>query len=105
MREGCGVADFLNPTVIVLGADDHAHLTPLRELYAESPGQIFETSLGVAEMVKYVGNAFDAVKVTFANEIATLSHQLGADALAVIKSFMSDTRLNISRAYLTLGFA
>ena len=105
MREGCGVADFLNPTVIVLGADDHAHLTPLRELYAESPGQIFETSLGVAEMVKYVCNAFHALKVTFANEIGTLCQQLDVDALAVMKVFMSDTRLNISRAYLTPGFA
>jgi len=105
LREGCAIADFLNPTVVVLGADDHAHLAPLRELYRESPGQIFETSLGVAEMVKYVCNAFHALKATFANEIGTLCRQLDVDALAVTKIFMSDTRLNISRAYLTPGFA
>jgi len=52
-------------------------LPPLRELYAESPGQIFETSLGVAEMVKYVCNAFHALKVTFANEIGTLLPAVG----------------------------
>jgi GDP-mannose 6-dehydrogenase len=105
LREGSAIADFLNPTVIVLGADDQGHLAPLRELYRESPGQIFETSLGVAEMVKYVCNAFHALKITFANEIGTLCEQLGVDAPAVMKIFMSDTRLNISRAYLTPGFA
>src|SRR6266436_7622378 len=105
LREGCAIADFLSPTVIVLGADDHAHLAPLCELYRESPGQIFETSLGVAEMVKYVCNAFHALKVTFANEIGTVCRQLDVDALAVMKIFMSDTRLNISCAYLTPGFA
>jgi len=104
-REGCAVADFLNPAITVLGADDPAHLTPLRELCRESPGQVFETSLGVAEMVKYVCNAFHALKVTFANEIGTLCQQLEVDALAAMKIFMSDRRLNISDAYLTPGFA
>jgi len=105
LREGSAVADFLNPTAIVLGADDRAHLVPLRELYRESPGRIFETSLGVAEMVKYVCNAFHALKITFANEIGTLCHHLDVDPLAVLKIFLSDTKLNISNAYLTPGFA
>jgi len=56
-------------------------------------------------MVKYVCNAFHALKVTFANEIGTLCRQLEVDALAVMKIFMSDRRLNISDAYLTPGFA
>jgi len=105
LREGSAVADFLNPTMIVLGADDPAHLAPLRELYRESPGRIVKTTLGVAEMVKYVCNAFHALKITFANEIGTLCHQLDVDALSVLKIFMSDTKLNISSAYLTPGFA
>lgn len=105
MREGSAVADFLNPTMIVLGANDSAHLAPLRELYRESAGKIFETSLGVAEMVKYVCNSFHALKAAFANEIGTLCEQLDVDPLAVMKIFLSDTRLNISRAYLTPGFA
>src|SRR5438094_2557609 len=29
-REGCAVADFLNPAITVLGADDPLHLVPLR---------------------------------------------------------------------------
>src|SRR2546422_6482035 len=104
-REGCAVADFLNPPMTVLGADDADQLVPLRELYRGMPGQVFETTLGVAEMVKYVCNAFHALKVTFANETGSLCNELGVDARAVTKIFLSDTRLNVSAAYLAPGFA
>jgi GDP-mannose 6-dehydrogenase len=104
-REGCAVADFLNPAITVLGADDPLHLVPLRDLYGKTSGQVFETSLGVAEMVKYVCNAFHALKVTFTNEIASLCSQLDVDARAVTRIFTADTKLNISKAYLDPGFA
>jgi GDP-mannose 6-dehydrogenase len=105
MREGSAVADFLQPSYTILGARDPAHLAPLRELYKETPGKTFETSIPVAEMVKYESNAFHAVKVTFANEFGTLCKQLGVDAQAVTEIFTSDTRLNVSPAYLSPGFA
>ena len=104
-REGCAVADFLNPAITVLGADDASHLECLRNLYLGTPGQIFETSLGVAEMVKYVCNAFHALKVTFANEIGSLCRQLEVDACDVTRIFTADKKLNISKAYLEPGFA
>jgi GDP-mannose 6-dehydrogenase len=56
-------------------------------------------------MVKYCCNAFHALKVTFANEIGTICNELGVDPHAVMNIFKSDERLNISRAYLTPGFA
>ncbi len=56
-REGCAVVDFLNPAITVLGADDLSHLDCLRSVYQGTPGQVFETSLGVAEMVKYIFTA------------------------------------------------
>ena len=105
MREGSAVADFLQPPYTILGAGDSAHLVPLRELYKQTPGAVFETSIAVAEMVKYFSNAFHAVKVTFANELGTICKQLGVDAQAVSEIFTSDTRLNISPAYLSPGFA
>ena len=104
-REGSAIHDFLDPAITVLGADDLSHLLPIRELYQGVSGRIFETSLGVAEMVKYVCNAFHALKVTFSNEIGTLCQQLDVDEKAVTEIFTSDTRLNISTAYLTPGFA
>ncbi|MDE3179095.1 MAG: UDP-glucose/GDP-mannose dehydrogenase family protein, partial [Acidobacteriota bacterium] len=64
-----------------------------------------ETSIRVAEMVKYASNAFHAVKVCFANEMGTLAKKLEVDAGAVTDIFASDTRLNISTAYLSPGFS
>ncbi len=104
-REGSAVADFLTPAITVLGADDPSHLEALRDLYRDTPGQIFETSLGEAEMVKYVCNAFHALKVAFANEIGSLCEQFDLDARKVTEIFASDKKLNISKAYLDPGFA
>ncbi len=104
-REGCAVADFMNPSMTVLGAADSSHFVPLREIYDWVPGRIFETSLRVSEMVKYVCNTFHALKVAFANEVGVLCKEMGADAQAVTEIFTSDTKLNISPAYLTPGFA
>jgi GDP-mannose 6-dehydrogenase len=105
IREGTAVADFLNPPFTVLGAQVSEHLNVLREIYDAIPGKIFETSIAAAEMVKYVSNAFHALKVSFANEIGTLAKELGVDTQAVIEIFTSDTKLNISSAYLRPAFA
>ena len=105
MREGSAVADFHQPPYTILGARDAKELAPLRELYKTIPGPVFETSIPVAEMVKYVSNAFHAVKVGFANEVGTLCKHLGVDTDTVTKIYTSDTKLNISPAYLSPGFA
>jgi GDP-mannose 6-dehydrogenase len=56
-------------------------------------------------MVKYVSNAFHALKVSFAIEIGRLSHALGVDSLEVMRLPCEDRRLNISSAYLRPGMA
>jgi len=105
MREGTAVADFLEPAITIIGAANKAHSALVRELYAWAPGRIFETSYRSAEMVKYVCNAWHAVKVAFANEVGTLAHELDVDAESVVDIFTSDTKLNISPTYLKPGFA
>ena len=77
-REGSAVEDFLEPPYTVLGAQSPEHLALLRKLYQNTAGPRFETTIPVAEMVKYASNAFHSVKVAFANEIGTLCKQLGA---------------------------
>jgi GDP-mannose 6-dehydrogenase len=105
MREGSAVADFLEPSMTIIGSGDAQHAAPLRELYAWAPGRIFETSFRSAEMVKYVCNAWHAVKVAFANEVGTLAKELKVDAEAVTEIFLADNKLNISPTYLKPGFA
>src|SRR5713101_4456054 len=105
MREGTAVADFLEPSITIIGAADPQHSATLRELYAWVPGRIFQTSFRSAEMVKYVCNAWHAAKVAFANEVGTLAKGLGVDAEAVTEIFTADDKLNISPKYLKPGFA
>ncbi len=105
MREGTAVADFFAPPFTVLGGPDAKYLQPLRELYEGIGARVFETSIATAEMVKYTCNTFHAIKVGFANEIGTVCKSLNVDAKAVTDIFTSDTRLNISTAYLSPGFA
>jgi len=105
MREGTAVSDFLEPSMTIIGAADARHSGVLREIYQWVPGRIFETSFRSAEMVKYVCNAWHAVKVSFANEVGTLAKQMGVDAEAVTEIFTADSKLNISPTYLKPGFA
>jgi GDP-mannose 6-dehydrogenase len=105
MREGSAVSDFFEPPYTILGAADEGDLRALSEVYHWVPGRIFKTSLAVAEMVKYASNAFHALKVGFANELGTLCKELHVDTQTVTEIFTADTRLNISAAYLSPGFA
>src|SRR6516225_5873532 len=105
MREGTAVADFLEPSITIIGASETSHSRILREVYSWVPGRVFETSFRSAEMVKYVCNSWHAVKVAFANEVGTLAKSLGVDAEAVVEIFSADTKLNISPSYLKPGFA
>lgn len=105
LREGTAVADFFDPPYVIFGTREARPSVQLRELYQWSSARLYETTLTVAEMVKYMCNAFHALKVGFANEVGTLCKELGVDTQAVTEIFASDTRLNISSAYLKPGFA
>jgi GDP-mannose 6-dehydrogenase len=105
MREGTAVADFLEPSMTIIGSAETSHAALLRELYAWAPGRIFETSFRSAEMVKYVCNTWHALKVAFANEVGTLAKALQVDAEDVTEIFTADNKLNISPSYLKPGFA
>src|SRR5207244_8023715 len=65
----------------------------------------FESDMETASLVKYASNAFHALKIAFANEIATVSDLEGADPVRVMELIRADTLLNISPVYLRPGFA
>src|SRR5690606_1371159 len=62
---------------------------------------IVMTRRETAELIKYAGNSFLAVKITFINEIADLCEKLGADVHDVAKGIGLDGR--IGRKFLHPG--
>jgi GDP-mannose 6-dehydrogenase len=105
LREGTSVRDFHEPPKTVVGQLDDESGTPVLALYEGLPGPVFRVPIRVAEMTKYADNCYHAVKIGFANEIGAISAALGLDSHAVMEIFLSDTKLNVSRAYLKPGFA
>ncbi|MGE0486809.1 MAG: UDP-glucose/GDP-mannose dehydrogenase family protein [Gammaproteobacteria bacterium] len=105
LREGCSIDDFVNPTVTVLGQYDERSGDTVAAVYAFVDAPVVRMSLRSAEMIKYANNAFHALKVTFANEIGSISKALGIDSHDVMRVVCMDDKLNISKKYLTPGFA
>jgi GDP-mannose 6-dehydrogenase len=105
MREGSSIEDFEHPPFVLAGTDDETAADALQALYADIDAPFIRTSVATAEMVKYVCNAFHALKICFTNEVADLCESLGANAQEVMGIVQRDRKLNISTAYLTPGFA
>ena len=105
LREGSSVTDFFAPPKTVVGGDDDTDMASVSGLYAGFAGPTFHVPRRVAEMTKYVDNSFHALKVAFANEIGALCKAAEIDSHQVMDVFKSDTKLNISTAYLTPGWA
>jgi GDP-mannose 6-dehydrogenase len=105
LREGTSVRDFFEPPKTVVGHTEDRSAALVQDLYDGVPGPRFLVPLGVAEMAKYVDNCFHALKVDFANEIGAICGALGLDSHEVMDVFLSDTKLNLSAAYLRPGFA
>jgi hypothetical protein len=83
LREGTAVADFEDPPKTVIGELDAASGEAVAGLYDGLPAPVFRVPIRVAEMVKYVDNAFHATKIAFANEIGALSRAFDVDRLLV----------------------
>lgn len=105
LREGTSVSDFHNPPKTVIGELDRASGDTVAGLYESLPGETFRVQIRVAEMTKYVDNAFHALKIGFANEIGAICQAYGLDSHRVMDVFVADRKLNISSAYLRPGFA
>lgn len=105
LREGSSVYDFYNPPMIVIGEINERSGDVVEKIYANIKAPVVRTTIKVAEMIKYVNNAFHGLKVTFANEIGNICKKLGIDSHEIMKIFCMDTKLNLSPYYLKPGFA
>jgi GDP-mannose 6-dehydrogenase len=105
LREGSSIRDYKCPPFTLIGELDERSGDVIAGIYSNVAAPVIRTQLEVAEMVKYAGNAFHAMKITFANEVGIICKRLGLDGREVMDIVCRDEKLNISKTYLQPGFA
>jgi UDPglucose 6-dehydrogenase len=95
LKEGSAVEDFMHPDRVVVGAEHGASAFADRvaALYEPLAAPIVRTDVASAEMIKLASNAFLATKISFINEIANVSEELGADVAEVARGMGLDARI------------
>jgi UDPglucose 6-dehydrogenase len=95
LKEGNAVADFMRPDRVVVGADGDSseYADRVAALYASLDAPVVKTDVASAEMIKLASNAFLATKISFINEIANVSEELGADVQEVAYGMGLDARI------------
>jgi UDPglucose 6-dehydrogenase len=104
LREGNAVADFLAPDRTVVGGDDLTASIAYARLFESLGAPVMLTTRRNAELIKAASNAFLAMKITFANEIANLCDALGADADDVLRGVGYDRRIGSAFLMPGIGF-
>ncbi len=107
LREGAAIQDFMRPDRVVIGTEDDEAAAIMKDLYRplyliETPFVL--TNIPSAELSKYAGNAFLAVKISFINEIANLCEKIGADVHAIARGIGLDKRIGAKFLHPGPGF-
>src|SRR5436189_3685042 len=95
LKEGSAIADFQHPDRVVVGAgsEDSEFGDRVEALYEPLEAPMVRTDVASAEMIKLASNAFLATKISFINEIANVSEELGADVEEVARGMGLDSRI------------
>ena len=92
LREGHAIYDFRHPDRIVIGADDDQAADMVNDVYGDG-SLTLRMSPESAELAKYASNAFLAVKISYANSLARLCAQVGANVEDVTRCMGADVRI------------
>lgn len=104
MREGSALADFDLPSRVVVGwleERDRTAAAAVANLYGPLGAPTICSDARSVALIKLASNVFLAAKVTFANELARICDQLGADVATVVDGVGMDDR--IGRRFLDPG--
>jgi UDPglucose 6-dehydrogenase len=96
LRQGTALEDFLHPTRIVVGHfpdADPATIARVVSVYEPLDAPILVMDVAAAEIAKNGANAFLALKLSFANEIASVAEEFGTDVDAVLGAMSLDPRI------------
>ena len=107
LKEGTAVKDFMEPDRVVIGSDgdgSSGFADRVAKLYEPLGAPIIRTDVASAEMIKLASNAFLATKISFINEIANVSEEVGADVTEVAKGMGLDDRIGPKFLRAGVGF-
>jgi UDPglucose 6-dehydrogenase len=93
LRLGKAIEYFKKPDRIVIGADNNETLDRVESFFSVIPAPKLRMDIRTAEMTKHALNAFMATSISFANEIANLCDEVGADAMKIARALKSDVRI------------
>ena len=122
LREGTAVFDFFHPDRIVVGVEDETSAGDLREIYkpildrtfhcpvhggscrAKTNSAFLVTTINSAELIKHASNSFLALKISYANVVADICEQIGANVEEVTHAMGLDPRIGAQFLKAGLGF-
>ena len=101
LREGCAVADLMNPDRIVIGAHSEHAIDLMKKVYEPFMAPILVTDINSAELIKHAANSFLALKISYINAVSAICEASGADVEKVADGIGMDRR--IGRNFLNAG--
>lgn len=104
LREGTAIWDIYHPNKIVFGTKSDRPHRVLKKLYKRAGAPYIFTNLTGAELIKYASNAFLAVKISFANEMARICDAYHVDYSDLVKGLATDPRIGPYFLNAGLGF-
>jgi UDPglucose 6-dehydrogenase len=107
LKQGMAVQDFLRPDRVVIGASSEkafAVMDTIYSSYLRTGNPLIKMDVKSAEMTKYASNAFLALKISYANEIANICEKVGASSELVRKGMCSDNRIGKKFLFAGLGY-
>jgi UDPglucose 6-dehydrogenase len=106
LRLGKGIETFLRADRTVIGASTFDLAQDVQKFLSGFQTQFLICNLQTAEMVKHANNAFLAMSISYANELARLGERFDVDGQTVAQALKMDKRIG-PMAYVApgLGFA
>ncbi len=101
LREGCAVADLMQPDRIVIGAQSEHAVDLMKKIYEPFMAPILVTDINSAELIKHAANSFLALKISYINAVSAICEASGADVEKVADGIGMDRR--IGRNFLNAG--
>jgi UDPglucose 6-dehydrogenase len=102
LRHGTALHNFLHPDRVVVGVRKDVKNQLIIDLLHPITERIVWMTIESAEMTKHAINAWMAMSICFANEIASICEEVGADPTEVERGMRTEQRIG-PKAYIRAG--